>query len=50
MQVFLKAHNERNLAEYQGRTEIDERLFADLIRCSKRLEAAVTKLEPPKKG
>lgn len=40
----------RNLAEYQGRTEIDERLLADLIRCTKRLEAAVTKLEPPKEG
>ncbi len=50
VQVFLKAHNERNLAEYQGRTEIDEHLLADLIRCTKRLEAAVTKLEPPKDG
>jgi hypothetical protein len=50
VQVSLKAHHERNLAEYQGRTEIDERLLADLIRCTKRLEAAVTKLEPPKEG
>ncbi len=50
MQVSLKAHHERNLAEYQGRTEIDERLLADLIRCTKRLEAAVTKLEPAKEG
>jgi hypothetical protein len=23
IQIFLKAHNERNLAEYEGRTEID---------------------------
>jgi len=50
VQIFLRAHNERNLAEYQGRTEIEERLLADLIRCTKRLEAAVTKLEPPKEG
>jgi hypothetical protein len=50
VQIFLRAHNERNLAEYQGRTEIEERLLADLIRRTKRLEAAVTKLEPPKEG
>jgi hypothetical protein len=48
VQIFLKAHNERNLAEYQGRTEIDERLLADLIRCTKKLEAVVAKLGPPK--
>lgn len=48
LQVFIRAHNERNLAEYEGRTEIDERLLADLIRCTKKLEAAVSKLKPPK--
>jgi hypothetical protein len=48
VQVFLKAHNARNLAEYEGRTEIDERLLADLIRCTKKLEAAVANLDPPK--
>src|ERR1700738_1712666 len=32
VQIFLKAHHERNLAEYEGRTEIDERLLSDLIR------------------
>ena len=47
IQIFLKAHNARNLAEYQGRTEIDEKLLADLIRCTKKLEAAVGKLDPP---
>ncbi len=49
LQAFIRAHNERNLAEYEGRTEIDERLLADLIRCTKKLEAAVSKLEPPSK-
>src|SRR6266852_3360800 len=39
IQVFLKAHNERNLAEYQGRMEIDESLLVDLIRCAKKLAA-----------
>ena len=47
IQIFLKAHNERNLAEYEGRVDIDEKLLADLIRCTKKLEAAVKKLAPP---
>jgi hypothetical protein len=41
LQIFLRAHNERNLAEYEGRVEIDERLLAELIRCTKKLAAAV---------
>lgn len=47
IQIFLKAHNERNLAEYQGRMEIDKQLLADLIRCTRRLEVAMAKLPPP---
>jgi hypothetical protein len=47
IQVFLKAHTERNLAEYQGRVDIDAKLLADLIRCTKALEVAVAKLAPP---
>ena len=47
VQVFLRAHNERNLAEYEGRMEIDEKLLAGLIACTKRLEAVVAKLAPP---
>jgi hypothetical protein len=47
VQIFLKAHNERNLAEYEGRTEIDEGLLTDLIRCTRKLEMAVGKLDPP---
>lgn len=50
LQVFVRAHNARNLAEYEPRTEIDERLLADLIRCTKKLEAVVSKLEPLKRG
>jgi hypothetical protein len=50
IQIFIKAHNERNLAEYEGRTEIDERLLADLISCTKKLETAVARLEPPLKA
>jgi len=48
IQAFLKAHSERNLAEYEGRTEIDAKLLADLIRSTKKLEAEVAKLAPPK--
>jgi hypothetical protein len=47
VQIFLRAHNERNLAEYEGRTEIDEGLLADLIRCAKKLQTAVAKLDRP---
>ncbi len=47
VEVFSKAHNERNLAEYQGHTEVDERLLSDLIRCTMKLEAAVSQLKPP---
>jgi hypothetical protein len=47
IQIFLKAHNERNLAEYQGRMEIDQTLLADLIRCTKNLATAVAKLDLP---
>ena len=45
--VLARCHNERNLAEYEGRSEVDERLLADLIDCTTKLEAAVLALEPP---
>lgn len=47
LQIFLKAHGERNLASYQGRLDIDEKLLADLIAATKRLSVAVDKLDPP---
>jgi hypothetical protein len=47
IQTFLKAHNERNLAEYQGRMEIDPKLLVELLRSTRALEAAVGKLAPP---
>lgn len=47
IQIFLRAHNERNLMEYQGRMDIDEQLLADLIRCTKMVQAKVAQLEPP---
>ena len=47
IQIFLKAHNERNLAAYQGRVDIDEASLADLIAATKRLSESVAKLSPP---
>jgi hypothetical protein len=47
LQIFLRAHNERNLAAYEGRVDIDEKLLADLVSATKRLETAVGKLTPP---
>jgi hypothetical protein len=35
--VLAKCHDRRNLAEYEGHFEIDERLLADLIECTVRL-------------
>jgi hypothetical protein len=47
IQAFLKPHNARNLAEYQGHVDVGEKLLADLIRCTKTLEAAVARLARP---
>jgi hypothetical protein len=47
LQIFLKAHNERNLASYQGRIDVDEKLLADLIAATTRLSVTVAKLSSP---
>lgn len=47
VQILLRAHHARNLAEYEGSMEIDEMLLSNLIRCAKKLEATVAKLDPP---
>lgn len=45
--VLAKCHGNRNVAEYEGDSEVDERLLADLIRCTTVLESAVDKLSRP---
>jgi hypothetical protein len=45
--VLAKCHDQRNLAEYEGHSDIDEHLLIDLVRCATLLEAAVTALDPP---
>ena len=47
IQIFLRAHNERNLAAYEGRVDIDVKLLANLVDATKRLETVVRKLTPP---
>ena len=47
LQILLKAHNERNLAEYQGHADIDGELLANLIRCAKTLQQHVAALDLP---
>ena len=45
--VLAKCHNQRNLAEYEGHSDVDERLLTDLIRCATLVGAAVAALDPP---
>jgi hypothetical protein len=45
--VLAKCHDQRNLAEYEGHSEIDERLLTDLINCTTRLATVVAALDPP---
>jgi hypothetical protein len=49
IRIFGRAHNERNLAEYEGRTEVDERLLKELAHHTTALEKLVLALEPPAK-
>lgn len=49
VRVFSKCHDARNLAEYQGHTEVDPQLLAELIRRTIDLEQAVLALDPPAK-
>ncbi len=45
--VLAKAHERRNLAEYEGHLEHDEKLLAELIAAAQRLRAVVEGLPPP---
>lgn len=42
--VLSKCHNVRNLSEYEGHTDIDPKLLAELIDVATELEAMVAKL------
>lgn len=45
--VLAKCHEVRNLGEYEGDLNVDERLVTDLISACKAVAAAVEKLAPP---
>ena len=45
--VLAKAHERRNLAEYEGTLELDERLLADLLVAAGEVLKAVKALSPP---
>lgn len=47
LQIFLRAHSERNLASYEGHLDISEKLLVDLLGAAGRLEAAVGQLRAP---
>jgi hypothetical protein len=47
VRVFSKCHDARNLAEYQGHTEVDPQLLSELIRHTIDLEKVVLALDPP---
>jgi hypothetical protein len=44
--VLAKCHDVRNLGEYEGDLNIDERIVTDLITACKAVAAAVDKLSP----
>ncbi len=45
--VLAKCHEVRNLGEYEGDLNVDERLLTDLIAACKVVAAALDKLPPP---
>lgn len=45
--VLAKCHERRNLAEYEGALDVDERLLSDLLGAARMLLSAVRALEPP---
>lgn len=47
--VLAKAHERRNLAEYQGHLEHDEQLMAELVGAAAHLRVIVEALPPPGK-
>jgi hypothetical protein len=49
MRVFSKAHDQRNLSEYQGEAVVDETFLKELVRHTIDLEKAVLGLNPPPK-
>lgn len=45
--VLAKCHERRNLAEYEGSLDVDERLVSDLLDAARSVLTAVRALDPP---
>lgn len=48
--VLAKAHQRRNLAEYEGHLEVDNQLFEDMLRAGRELLAEVDLPESDRSG
>jgi hypothetical protein len=48
--VLAKCHERRNLAEYEGVVDVDERLLADLLKAAQAVLEAVRAEPPPELG
>ena len=48
--VLAKCHERRNLAEYEGVVDVDERLLADLLKAAQAVLEAVRAVPPPELG
>lgn len=46
--ILAKCHDVRNLGEYEGDLNVDERLVADLIKAAQAVATALDSLPPPK--
>jgi hypothetical protein len=46
--VLAKGHERRNLAEYEGALDVDERLLTDILNAAGKVLAAVQALPPLK--
>ena len=46
--VLAKGHDQRNLGEYEGHLDIDERFVTDLVAACAQVAATIEALPPPK--
>jgi hypothetical protein len=47
--VLAKGHDQRNLGEYEGHLDIDERFVTDLVAACAQVAAKIDTLPPPKR-
>ena len=47
--VLARGHDQRNLGEYEGHLDIDERFVTDLVAACAQVAAKIDTLPPPKR-